>query len=93
MLINIRISELSSDTSNLIPLAVLTSIFFINPVYKLLPTNFTFFNLTIFFANPKDYPMYNELPMFATSSLWDGNLSETAHITSLGNIMYTSYSI
>ena len=25
--------------------------------------------------------------------LWDGSLSETAHITSLGNVMYTSYSI
>lgn len=93
MLINIRISELFVDTSNLIPLAILTSIFFIYPVYKLLPTNFTNFNLKIFLANLKDYSMYNELPMFATSSLWDGNLSETPHITSLGNIMYTSYSI
>lgn len=92
MLINVRISELSSDTSNIIPLAVLTSISFVNPVYRLLPTNFTPFNTTIYFAN-KDYPTYNGSPVFVTSSLWDGNLSETAHITSLGNIMYTSYSI
>jgi NADH-ubiquinone oxidoreductase chain 6 len=28
-----------------------------------------------------------------TSKVWDGNLSETSHITSIGNIMYTSYSI
>ena len=93
MLLNIRISELSADTKNLIPLGVLTCIFFINLFYKLLPTNFTLFNLIIFMPNPKDFPMYNESPMFATSSVWDGNLSETAHITSLGNIMYTSYSI
>jgi len=30
---------------------------------------------------------------FVTSKLWDGNLSETSHITSIGNIMYTNYSI
>ena len=93
MLINVRISELSTDTSNIIPLAVLTSILFVNPVYRLLPSNFTLFNTKVFFANIKYYPMYNEPPVFVTSSLWDGNLSETAHITSLGNIMYTSYSI
>lgn len=93
MLINIRISELSAHTKNFIPLAVLTIIFFINTIYNLLPTNFTFFNLAIFLANPKDCPMCNQSPMFATTSLWDGNLSETAHITSIGNIMYTSYSI
>jgi NADH-ubiquinone oxidoreductase chain 6 len=28
-----------------------------------------------------------------TSKIWDGNLSESSHITSIGNIMYTSYSI
>lgn len=30
---------------------------------------------------------------FVTSKVWDSNLSETSHITSIGNIMYTSYSI
>ena len=30
---------------------------------------------------------------FVTSKTWDGNLAETSHITSIGNIMYTSYSI
>jgi NADH-ubiquinone oxidoreductase chain 6 len=31
--------------------------------------------------------------LFVTSKIWDGNLSENSHITSIGNIMYTSYSI
>jgi NADH-ubiquinone oxidoreductase chain 6 len=31
--------------------------------------------------------------MFVTSKIWDGSLAETTHITSIGNIMYTSYSI
>ena len=30
---------------------------------------------------------------FVTSNTWDGSLAETSHITSIGNIMYTSYSI
>jgi len=28
-----------------------------------------------------------------TSQIWDGNLAETSHITSIGNIMYTGYFI
>lgn len=90
MLINVRISELSSNTNNIIPLALVTSILFANPFYKLLP-----YNIWTSFENifPKDYPRDNESPVFVTSSLWDGNLSESTHITSLGNIMYTSYSM
>jgi NADH-ubiquinone oxidoreductase chain 6 len=30
---------------------------------------------------------------YTTGIIWDSNLSETSHITSIGNIMYTSYSI
>ena len=31
--------------------------------------------------------------LFVTSKIWDSNLAETGHISSIGNIMYTSYSI
>jgi NADH-ubiquinone oxidoreductase chain 6 len=31
--------------------------------------------------------------MYVTSKLWDGYLAETSHITSIGNIIYTNYSI
>lgn len=34
----------------------------------------------------------NEI-MFVSSKFWDGSLAETTHITSIGNIMYTSYSM
>jgi NADH-ubiquinone oxidoreductase chain 6 len=30
---------------------------------------------------------------FVSSKIWDGNLFEASHITSIGNVMYTSYSI
>ena len=31
--------------------------------------------------------------LFITSKIWDGNLGETSHITSIGNIMYTNYNM
>nr|YP_010716002.1 NADH dehydrogenase subunit 6 [Paraisaria gracilioides]WDE74400.1 NADH dehydrogenase subunit 6 [Paraisaria gracilioides] len=31
--------------------------------------------------------------MFVTSNSWEGNMVETSHISTIGNILYTSYSI
>lgn len=105
MLINVRVSELLSNTSNVIPLALLTGISFIYPVYQLLPSSLTVFSINNLFFNISMYKNYssyisnisnsgdNRFIVFVTSMLWDGSLSETTHITSLGNIMYTSYSI
>jgi NADH-ubiquinone oxidoreductase chain 6 len=31
--------------------------------------------------------------LFVTSKLWDGNLAEVSHITSIGNVMYTNYNM
>ena len=75
MLINIRISELVSDTYNDLPLALITSILFMYPIYSILPNS------------NSDYVKY------ATSNNWDGNLTDTSHITAIGNIMYTSHNI
>lgn len=44
MLINVRISELLSNTSNSVPLAVLITISFNYPVYQVLPYSITAFN-------------------------------------------------
>lgn len=98
MLINVRVSELLSDTSNIMPLVLLTAISFTYPLDQLLPYNISFFYLDKYInglKNNLDYSSHkeSESPLFVTSSLWDGNLSETTHITSLGNIMYTSFSI
>ena len=30
---------------------------------------------------------------FVNNNVWDGNLAESSHITSIGNIMYTNYSM
>ena len=31
--------------------------------------------------------------MFVTSNNWDGTIAETSHISTIGNILYTSYSM
>ena len=113
MLINIRISELLSDASNSIPLAVIIAIAFNYPVYQILPYSIASFNSytidlnntlnDIWYNNYTDFfnKIYNLVTnnldngeiSFVTSNIWDGNLAETGHITSIGNIMYTAYSL
>jgi len=113
MLINIRISELLSDTSNSIPLAIIVAIAFNYPIYQVLPYSLAAFNSytvdlnntlnDIWYNNYSDFfnkvfnLVTNKLDSgeisFVTSNIWDGNLADTSHITTIGNIMYTTYSI
>lgn len=113
MLINVRISELLSNTSNSIPLAIFVTIAFNYPVYQVLPYSIASFNSytvdlnntlnDIWSNNYSDYlskfinlftgKIDNGQISYATSKIWDGNLAETSHIASIGNIMYTSHSI
>jgi len=111
MLINVRVSELLSEASNSIPLAVIIGISFNYPLYGILPYGIEPFNSyifdigrilkNIFFLHTVEAKnnvldlssnINNEIS-FVTSKVWDGNLSETSHITTIGNIMYTTYSI
>lgn len=77
MLINVRISELLSDTSNITPLVLLTGIFFVYPVYQLLPHNYTSYGLKIFssynyvnnISSNLNYSSYEGSPVFVTSPL------------------------
>ena len=113
MLINVRVSELLSNTNNSIPLAIFITISFNYPIYQILPYSIAAFNSytlnlnntlnDMWYNNYSDYLNkffklnYLEIDKgeisFVTSKIWDGNLSETSHITGIGNIMYTSYSI
>lgn len=113
MLINVRISELLSNTSNSIPLAIFITIAFNYPLYQVLPYSIASFNsYTVDLNNTLNDIWYNNYSdslnkifklnsaeldngeiSFVTSKIWDGNLAETSHISSIGNIMYTSYSI
>jgi NADH-ubiquinone oxidoreductase chain 6 len=94
MLINVKISELSSNTNNSIPLAILVSILFNYLIPQVLPENIATannsFNMQeiskMFFRNKEDV-------CYTTGMIWDNNLSESSHITTIGNIMYSSNSI
>ena len=111
MLINVRISELLSDTSNSIPLAIITAICLNYPLYQTLPYSLAAFNIyTANLNNIFRYIWFNnnnsdywnkflnfshdsgEIP-FVTANSWDSNLADTTHITSIGSIMYTNYSV
>ena len=81
MLINIRISELINDTNNNTPLAILAIIIFFVPFNLLLPDKSGLNNI-------------NEgIILYTTSNNWDNNITDTIDIISIGNIMYTNYSI
>jgi len=94
MLINIRISELQGNTNNSIILSILIGIFF----------SYAFFDLGYYNLGDLTYSQasfYKKILLnfnsnevfFVTSNIWDGNLAENNHITAIGNIMYTNYSI
>lgn len=85
MLLNIRISDLLTDSLNSIPLAILIGILLLFFVGDGVP--FMIIIKSIFF------PMYYEEIYFATAHTWDGNIAETSHITSIGNILYGNYSM
>lgn len=100
MLINIRISELQSNTNNNIILSILIGILFSYPFSQL-----SYYNLggTSFKNSSNAYidtlrqknilNIDNSQVLLVTSNTWDGNLAENSHITAIGNIMYTNYSI
>lgn len=106
MLINVRVSELVTDSTNSIPLVLIISIFFSFPSQQTLPMYALNVHINNFLNKiAENLPMNNmgvvnyyashltNKTFFVSSKLWDGNLAETTHITSIGNIMYTSYSI
>ena len=96
MLINVRVSELSNENNNSIPLAIIISVFLNFTLYKLLP-NTNFSSNVIYKTNTSDLLNYNfnlffnKDLWFVTSQNWDGVLAESSHITSIGNILYTGY--
>jgi NADH-ubiquinone oxidoreductase chain 6 len=94
MLINIRVSELISDTNNNLPLALITIIAFFIPFSNLLPDAKTKFNIMGFEFNKFLQDLTNTKQIsYVTSKHWDGNLLDSTDIMSIGNVMYTSYSI
>lgn len=108
MLINIRVSELQSNTKNSIPLALFITILFNYSLFQILPydlailnNNKNYLNNMLYYISLNKNEIINNNNMldinsdlyFATSNSWDGNLIETSHISSIGNILYTSNNV
>ncbi|BCS30792.1 NADH dehydrogenase subunit 6 (mitochondrion) [Aspergillus puulaauensis] len=105
MLINIRISELLSETNNDIPLAILTVLLFYYIIGQVLPCNLTdktiisslsnrltgLYNIEI--SNESNIVSLNQEIGYVSSKGWDNSLIEFTQITGIGNLMYTNYSI
>lgn len=96
MLINIRISELSNETNNDTPLAVLTIMLFYFIIAQILPSKLNL--LTINVNSSSNIHDINELfideqILHVSSKSWDNYLVDMTHITGIGNIMYTNYAI
>lgn len=78
MLINIRISELLSDNNNYLPLALLT-----------LTLLFTILGNNVPYVEIEDSKNLN----YVTSNKWDGSFINNEQISSVGNLLYTNYSL
>lgn len=104
MLINVRISELVTDNSNSIPLAIMISVFVnINLLFHR-TTNMPVMMVGKSIDSKQAFQPYMDLDhnytyvgyylnelSFVTSHSWDLRLAETFHITTIGNIIYTNY--
>ena len=108
MLINIRISELLSNTNNYLPLALLTVIYFIFILGQNISFSdmqlFSFVNYNPFFEklykikqeqNQYFYNItdYKQQIVYTSTNNWDNVLIDITNITGVGNIMYSIYSI
>ncbi len=106
MLINIRISELLNETNNDIPLAILTVLLFYYIIGQVLPSNLTdntiISNLSSSLSESNNIQLDNEYfnivdlkqqIAYASGKSWDSSLVNVTDISSIGNVMYTSYSI
>nr|UVW80380.1 NADH dehydrogenase subunit 6 [Beauveria pseudobassiana] len=100
MLINIRTSELQSNNVNSIPLALFIGILWNYSLFQLLPYTLSI-NTNNWLLGSYNYnnisPIVNNIDtsniMFVTSNNWDGTITETSHISTIGNILYTSYNM
>ena len=121
MLINVRISEIVSSTSNSIPLGILVGTILYTIISKAFPNslnNGEAFNFDLILSSHKISEKFTNLKatpekltnIFKNSSLesnlgnevtcnsvmsptWDGMLTDFSHISVIGNVIYTSYSL
>lgn len=97
MLINIRISELLSNNNNFLFLAIISVISFVYIIGQNIPFNTLLLNYNYSFNdylyNIKQFEFIQKDLTIVNSNSWDTILIDVTDISSIGYIMYTSYSI
>jgi NADH-ubiquinone oxidoreductase chain 6 len=98
MLINIRISELLNETNNDIPLAILITMSFYYIIVQTLSLNtlnstFNIKYLYTLFNLGSVLDKYADNIFYVSSNTWDNSLIDFTHISVIGGIIYTNYSI
>ena len=94
MLIDIRISELHTETMNNMLLSLLIGIFIYIPISLIFSSiniginNIFIWYIYIYFTNS-----YNEYVKYISHSSWEGFIVENIDITAVGNILYTNISL
>jgi NADH-ubiquinone oxidoreductase chain 6 len=89
MLIDIRVSELHTNNNNSFFLAIIVSIIFYNIIIKLIPV---YYNHKIL-GNINNIFNQEDNLLYVASNTWDGFLNDYYDIVSIGNLLYTSFSI
>lgn len=93
MLINVKSSELHSDSSNGILLAIILGIAFYSTIDSTSPS--ATINNSIELSDPVlDETIKESSDVFvSTSDKWEGNLFPITEISSIGNIIYSSHAL
>lgn len=96
MLINIRVSELLSETKNSVPLVIIITIFLSTIIGEYIPENLSDFNSTIyslkeFFTLILKYNI--NYILYVSFESWDNHLLGIDYMNSVGNVLYTNYCI
>jgi NADH-ubiquinone oxidoreductase chain 6 len=89
MLINVRVSELQTENRNSLALGIIIGILFYYCLYLILPYNIFYLNNNELFYNIMNY-VNNDIS-YVSSNTWDRVLTESSHITTIGNVIYSNY--
>ena len=94
MLIDIRISELHSDTMNNVLISLLLGIYIYIPLSLILINiNIGINNIFIKFIYKAFADVSNEYVKYVYHNSWEGFIIENIDITAIGNILYTNLSL
>lgn len=110
MLINVRISEIVSSTSNSIPLGILVGTVLYTIISKALPNNLNngeLLNFDLILSSDKINSNLEKITKTfeglgsentatcnnVISATWDSMLTDFSHISVIGNVIYTNYSL